>query len=59
MLNVVKDKGFLDSDIKILRDDSPETAKPNYHNVMNAFSWLSENRSPRDALFVHFSGHVG
>ena len=58
MYDIIKSKGFDDDDIKILRDDSSRYEEPTGTNVKKALSWLCDNRSADDVLYMHFSGHV-
>lgn len=57
MLDVVRDKGFEEENIKLLVDDDDDHQSPDHVNVKNALSWLCKGRSPGDIIFMHFSGH--
>ena len=58
MHEIILDKGFDESDIKILRDDSSEYEEPTGGNVKRALEWLCSDRAEDDVLYMHFSGHV-
>ena len=58
MYDIIKQKGFDDRNIKILRDDSSRYEEPSGANVKKALAWLCNDRSRDDILYLHFSGHV-
>ena len=54
--HLIEDMHFKNENILVLRDNDPKNM-PTYGNILEKLNNLINNSSPRDNIYIHFSGH--